>query len=64
MSDNNMEQYIQYNEGLETIPEESDEDLPVTAQGDVMMVTLYHTSKGILKMSNLTQPLMTPLMTR
>ena len=34
MSDNNMEQYIQYNEGLETIPEESDEDLPVTAQGD------------------------------
>ena len=34
MCDNNMEQYIQYNEGLETIPEESDEDLPVTAQGD------------------------------
>ena len=33
-SDNNMEQYIQYNDGLETIPEESDEDLPVTAQGD------------------------------
>ena len=30
MSDNNMEQYIQYNDGLETIPEESDEDLLVT----------------------------------
>ena len=29
-----MEQYIQYNDGLQTIPEESDEDLPVTAQGD------------------------------
>ena len=34
MSGNNTEQYIQYNEGLETIPEESDEDLPVVAQGD------------------------------
>ena len=34
MSDNNMEQYIQYNEGLEIIPEESEEDLPVTVQGD------------------------------
>ena len=34
MYDNNTEQYIQYNEGLEMIPEESDEDLPVTAQGD------------------------------
>ena len=34
MNDNNMEQYIQYSEGLETIPEESDEDLPVTVQGD------------------------------
>ena len=34
MCDNNTEQYIQYNEGLETIPEESDEDLLVTAQGD------------------------------
>ena len=34
MCDNNTEQYIQYNEGLETIPEESDEDLPVTMQGD------------------------------
>ena len=29
-----MEQYIRYNEELEMIPEESDEDLPVTAQGD------------------------------
>ena len=33
-SDNNMEQYIQYNDGLEMIPEESDKDLPVTVQGD------------------------------
>ena len=31
--DNNTEHYIQYN-GLEMIPEESDEDLPVKAQGD------------------------------
>ena len=30
----NIEHYIRYNEELETIPEESDEDLPVTAQGD------------------------------
>ena len=29
-----MEQYIRYNEELETIPEESDKDLPVTTQGD------------------------------
>ena len=34
MCDNNTKQYIQYNEGLEMIPEESDEDLLVTAQGD------------------------------
>ena len=33
-SEKNMEQYIRYNEKLETIPEESDEDLPVTAQGN------------------------------
>ena len=33
-SGNNMEQYIRYNDELETIPEESDEDLLVTAQGD------------------------------
>ena len=30
----NIEQYIQYNDELETIPEESDEDPPVTVQGD------------------------------
>ena len=29
-----MEQYIRYNDKLETIPEESDEDLLVTAQGE------------------------------
>ena len=34
VSDNYTEQYIQYNEGLETIPEESDDDHPITAQGD------------------------------
>ena len=33
-SEKNVEQYIQYNEELEMIPEESDEDLLVTAQGD------------------------------
>ena len=33
-SEKNMEQYIPYNEELEMIPEESDEDLPVTVQGD------------------------------
>ena len=30
----NIEQCIRYNDELETIPEESDEDPPVTAQGD------------------------------
>ena len=30
----NIEHYIQYNDELEMIPEESDEDLPVTAQGN------------------------------
>ena len=34
MIDNNIEQYIQCKDELETIPEESDEDLPVTAQDD------------------------------
>ena len=33
-SEKNMEQYIRYNEELEMIPEESDKDLPVTAQGN------------------------------
>ena len=33
-SETNIEHYIQYNEELETIPEESEEDPPVTAQGD------------------------------
>ena len=33
-SEKNIEQDIRYNEELEMIPEESDEDLPVTAQGD------------------------------
>ena len=30
----NIEQYIRYKDELETIPEESDEDFPVTMQGD------------------------------
>ena len=34
MSDNNTKQYIQYNEGLEGIPEETDEDIQVMVQGD------------------------------
>ena len=34
VSDNYTEQYIQYNEGLEMIPEESNDDLPITAEGD------------------------------
>ena len=33
-SETNIEHYIRYNDELETIPEESDEDLPVTAKGD------------------------------
>ena len=33
-SETNIEHYIQYNDELEMIPEESDEDLPVTAQGN------------------------------
>ena len=34
MGETNIEHYIRYNDELETIPEESDKDLPVTAQGD------------------------------
>ena len=33
-TEKNMEQYIRYNDKLETIPEESDEDFPVTVQDD------------------------------
>ena len=33
-SEKNMEQYIRYNDELETILEESDKDLPITEQGD------------------------------
>ena len=33
-SETNIEHYIQYNNELETIPEESDEDLPVTVKGN------------------------------
>ena len=33
-TEKNMEQYIRYKDELETIPEESDEDLLVTTQGD------------------------------
>ena len=33
-SEINIEHYIRYNDELEMIPEESDEDLPVTVQGD------------------------------
>ena len=33
-SETNIEHYIQYNDELEMIPEESDEELSVTAKGD------------------------------
>ena len=33
-SETNIEHHIRYNDELEMIPGESDEDLPVTAQGD------------------------------
>ena len=33
-SETNIEHYIQYNDKLEMIPEESDKDLPVTVKGD------------------------------
>ena len=33
-TEENIEQYIRYKDELETIPEESDEDLLVTTQGD------------------------------
>ena len=33
-SETNIEHYIRYNDELETIPEESDKDLPVTVQGN------------------------------
>ena len=33
-SETNIEHYIQYNDKLEMIPEESDEDFPVTVQGN------------------------------
>ena len=34
MTQENIKQYIRYKDELETIPEESDEDFPVTTQGD------------------------------
>ena len=55
-SEKNMEQYTRYNEELEMIPEESDEDLPITVQGDGD----EGDTKGTRKMSSLIQPLMTP----
>ena len=33
-SETNIEHYIRYNDELDMIPEESDEGLPVTVQGD------------------------------
>ena len=46
------------------IPEESDEDLPVTAQGNGDEVDTIPSTQGTQKMSSLTQPSMTPPMTR
>ena len=59
----NIEHYIQYNDELETIPEESDEDLPVTVQDDGDEEVTYHMPQGTLKMSSLTRPSMTLLRT-
>ena len=63
-SEKNMEQYIRYNDELETIPEESDEDLPVTVQGDGDEGDTIPYFQGTQKMSSLMQPLMTPPTTR
>ena len=42
-SETNIEHYIRYNDELEMIPEESDEDLPVTVRGDGYKVdTILH----------------------
>ena len=59
-SETNIEHYIQYNDELEKIPEESDKDLPVTVQGDSDEVDTYHTSQGTRKISSSTRPSMTP----
>ena len=52
-SETNIEHYIRYNDELETIPEESDEDLPVTVQGngdevDVMPTRMEEASRVAL----------------
>ena len=46
------------------IPEESDEDLPVTAQGNSGEVDTIPYAPGTLKISSSTWPLMTPLKTQ
>ena len=53
-SEHNMEQYIQYNEELETKIFQSQHKVTV------MKETPYHMSKGTRKMSSLIQPSMTP----
>ena len=62
-TEKNMEQYIEYNDELETIPEESDKDLPVTAQGDSDEADTIPYVRGTQKKSSLIQPLVTPLTT-
>ena len=63
-TEKNMEQYIRYKDELEMIPEESDEDLPVTMQGNSNDRDTILYVKGAQKMSSLIQLLMTPLMTQ
>ena len=63
-NETNIEHYIQYNDKLEMIPEESDEDLPVTAKGNGDEIDTIPYIPGDSEISSLTQPSMTPPMTR
>ena len=60
----NIEQYILYKDKLETIPEESDEDFPVTMQGDGDDRDTIPYIQGDWKKSSSIQLLMTPPTTR
>ena len=63
-SETNIEHYIQYNDELEMIPEESDKTFQLQRKVTVMKQTPYHSSQGTWKMSSSTWPLMTHLRTR
>ena len=60
----NAEHYIRYQDELETILEESDEEPPATAQDDVDEVDTIVTPQGTLMMNSSIRPLMTLLKTR